>query len=147
VALHAIFGAWQAWPADHRTELVVGALERQQVTGILDVDACLLAAQRLYRFTDAHLAPISTRTEVPLAHVLGTGSTVRGQIDLLVFLAEGAAVIDHKTYVADLATSRATAAGFAGQLRRYAAAVTAAGTQVSSLWIHMPIAGRMYRVA
>jgi ATP-dependent helicase/nuclease subunit A len=145
-ALHAIFGAWRVWDAADRFELVDGALARHRVTGILDVATCVRAAERLFTFLNGPLAASQTLTELPILHALTSGSLVRGHIDLLARTAHGDVLVDHKTYVADAATSREKAASFAGQLRMYADAVRASGRVVPSTWIHMPIIGRMYRV-
>lgn len=77
---------------------------------------------------------------------LPSGSLMRGQLDLLLDLPDGGAVIvDHKT------TWDGDVAGYAGQLQAYRSAVVAAGaTSVStsvSTWIHLPLLGRLVEVA
>ena len=74
-----------------------------------------------------------------MLHRLASGTVMRGQIDLLLELPDGRAVIvDHKT------TWDEDVVGYAGQLAAYKDAVAATGrfTAVSTV-IHLPLFGRL----
>ena len=70
---------------------------------------------------------------------------VRGIIDLVVEHEDGYAIIDHKTYAGVVA--REIAPSFAGQLRAYASALTAATQRpVTELLVHLPLSACMVTV-
>ena len=56
-------------------------------------------------------------------------------------------IIDHKSFPGSEDVALTRAAGYAGQLSAYAEAVSAAlGRPVESMWIHLPILGKVIRV-
>ncbi|MDP2345417.1 MAG: UvrD-helicase domain-containing protein [Deltaproteobacteria bacterium] len=120
--------------------------QRFQVEELMNTMGLVEIGRRLWAFLDEKLPGHVRRTEVPLLHALAQGSpnqgsTMRGQIDLLVEHEGAFIVIDHKT------TFDVDVAGYAGQLRAYAGAVSAAtGKPVSGTWIHLPLLGEMVEV-
>ena len=73
---------------------------------------------------------------------------VSGRLDLLLTDAEGAIVIDHKSFLGARNSWEAKAVGYGAQLGLYAEAVTAAtGMRCDRLYVHMPLVGVLLRVA
>jgi ATP-dependent exoDNAse (exonuclease V) beta subunit len=115
--------------------------QRFQVEELLNTAGLVEIGRRLWAFLDEKLPGHVRRTEVPLLHALPQGSTMRGQIDLLVEHDGAFIVVDHKT------TFDPAVEGYAGQLRAYASAVRAAsGQPVSGVWIHLPLLGEVVEV-
>ena len=78
-----------------------------------------------------------------MLHRLPTGTLMRGQLDLLLDLQDGGAVIvDHKTTWAE------DVVGYAGQLAAYKAAVVAAGQHTGPVqtFIHLPLHAKLIEV-
>jgi len=72
---------------------------------------------------------------------------VDGTADLITRSRAGISVIDHKTFpgIEDVALDRALS--YSGQLAGYASAIRAAtGHEVTSMWIHFPVLGRLVEV-
>jgi ATP-dependent helicase/nuclease subunit A len=164
--VHA-FLAWDAFVdvADHdRRFLKAKAMrERFEVVDMVEVSTLVAMGTRLWAALDARFPGHRRRTEVPMQHRLSTGSVVRGQIDLLLDLPDGSAVIvDHKTI------QHTDIGGYAGQLVAYANAVadsgvnsnpwrpakglnvlmnsTASGRKTVTTWIHAPLQAQLVEV-
>jgi len=89
--------------------------------------------------------PAQVLVEVPFSHWNAEGQRVAGNMDLVLVLQNGEAVlIDHKSYQgADL---QAHAAGHFGQIAAYREALTAHGRRVHSAWIHFCTQGKAIRL-
>ncbi|MDH3525623.1 MAG: UvrD-helicase domain-containing protein [Acidobacteriota bacterium] len=86
--------------------------------------------------------------EWPLLHRLADGSLVRGTADLVLELDETFVLVDHKTFPGGTEQAREAAAGYAGQLRTYAAAIAAAtGKRLEAAFIHLPVSGMVIEVS
>ena len=71
----------------------------------------------------------------------------RGIADLILETDAGYVVIDHKSFPGAEDKQEEKAAGFAGQLRAYAATIQeATGKDVLGVYVHMPVVGRVYKV-
>ena len=117
-------------------------LERFEVNDRASTQQLITMADRLWHALQARFPGHRRRTEVPMLQRLPSGSLMRGQLDLLLDLPDGGAVIvDHKT------TWDGDVAGYAGQLQAYRSAVVAAGATSVSTWIHLPLLGRLVEVA
>lgn len=147
VCVHA-FLAWDAFVdvtlgnAAARHARAAAMVERFAVKEWLTPTQLLTIADQLWRGLDARFPGHRRRTEVPMLHRLPTGTLMRGQLDLLLDLPDGGAiVVDHKT------TWDEAVVGYAGQLAAYKAAVVAAGaTDAVQTWIHLPLHGRLVEV-
>jgi ATP-dependent helicase/nuclease subunit A len=146
--VHA-FLAWDAFvdvnsAADdaNRRHRAQQMLERFEVQQRATTQQLITMADRLWSALQTRFPGHRRRTEVPMLQRLPTGSMMRGQLDLLLDLPDGGAVIvDHKT------TWDGDVAGYAGQLQAYRSAVLSAGATSVSTWIHLPLLGRLVDVA
>jgi hypothetical protein len=144
VCVHA-FLAWDAFVDggdDIRQARAAAMVERFAVKEWITPAQLRTIADQLWRALDVRFPGHRRRTEVPMLHRLPTGTVMRGQLDLLLDLPDGGAVIvDHKT------TWDEDVVGYAGQLAAYRAAVVAAdvGGAVQT-WIHLPLLARLVEV-
>jgi len=144
VCVHA-FLAWDAFvdgadPSRHARAAAM--VERFAVKEWITPSQLLTIADQLWRALDARFPGHRRRTEVPMLHRLPSGTLMRGQLDLLLDLPDGGAVVvDHKT------TWDEDVVGYAGQLAAYRAAVVAAGQAGAvQTWIHLPLHARLVEV-
>jgi hypothetical protein len=72
---------------------------------------------------------------------------ISGRIDLLVELADGFAVIDHKSFPGSMEMDAERLRDFAGQVQLYSRALSmVAGRVCREFWLHQPIVGTISRV-
>ena len=127
----------------HRAFEVLGArpdlTERlPRITGVA-VDAAALisittAVARFEAWLVAHFKPTSVQREWPLLGIDARGTVVSGMADLIVYTAEGAWIIDHKS---DAIEDPVRAfLKYELQLQAYADAVAATGTKVAGVAVH-----------
>jgi hypothetical protein len=127
---------------DERAALAAGLLARWQVPGALDPAEVVGAADTLARWVDATWPGARQLREVRLSHRLASGTEVRGSADLLLDTPAGWVLVDHKTFPGRVDEALTRAAGYAGQLAAYAAAVEAAtGRPVAARYVHLPVLG------
>ncbi len=143
--LHA-FLAWDAFvdvtDTTRRLNKAALMLRRFESVDVLGAQDLVTIATRLWAGLDARFPGHTRHTEVPMQHRLSTGSIVRGQLDLLLYLPDGSAVIvDHKTVLS------ADVSGYAGQLRAYADGVLESGAPAVTTWIHLPVLAKLVAVA
>ena len=87
------------------------------------------------------------RRELRLLHRLGSGTIMSGYADLVLEHEGRAVIVDHKSFPGAVEQAIDKAAGFAGQLGAYAAAVSAAtGKEVAGMYVHLPVSGVVVRV-
>jgi ATP-dependent exoDNAse (exonuclease V) beta subunit len=123
-----------------RREIARGLLQRWDVAGALPPDDLLRASDRLRHWVDTRWPGAIWHREWPLLHRQPNGTIVRGTADLVIEHADGFAVIDHKSFPGSAEQAALRAAGFAGQLAAYAAAVAAAtGRPVTECFVHLPV--------
>jgi hypothetical protein len=104
----------------------------------------VVAADALARFVATRWPGARVLREVPVWHTLAAGTIVRGSADLVVELADGCAVLDHKALLGSVDRMLADAVAYAGQLAAYADAIAAAtGRSVVGRFVHLPLAGRI----
>lgn len=148
-AVHGFFAAdgvaCGAQAHDARFHLAERLLVAYQVRHLMQPGDLVMAGDRLWAHVRARWPGCSLRREAPVAHRLAEGTMVRGIIDLVVEHEDGYAIIDHKTYAGVVA--REIAPSFAGQLRAYASALTAATQRpVTELLVHLPLSACMVTV-
>lgn len=148
-AVHAFLSA-DAWESDaaERVAMARVLLERWGVASAVSPEDLVLASDRLRAWIEDRWAGANLRREWPILHRQQTSTIVRGRADLVIELDEGFTIIDHKTFPGRSDAALERAKGFAGQLAAYAAAVGAAtGKRCLGLYVHLPVLGRIVRVA
>jgi ATP-dependent helicase/nuclease subunit A len=120
----------------HRAfEVLFGHPERRELlaraTGVDlpkgDVDAICSAVIQFEKWLADFLNPVAVHTEVPFVALNDQGSTLHGEIDLLVETNDGVWIIDHKSDQTDGRAARFDV--YWPQLEAYAVAVRSVGTQ------------------
>ena len=147
-ALHGYLAA----DADSRTLASRLELARRLLVG-WDVDVFLDPAQ-VVRMGDGFRSWLEARwpgavlhRELPVHRRQASGTVLSGRADLVLETAAGLVIVDHKSFPGSEDVALTRAAGYAGQLSAYAEAVSAAlGRPVESMWIHLPILGKVIRV-
>jgi ATP-dependent exoDNAse (exonuclease V) beta subunit len=111
------------------------------VRDLLQPDDLVVIADRLYgALAQRHPSTRRIKREAFVMHRLPSGTVVRGQMDLVLEVDAGFVIVDHKTYVTDEVS--ALASTFAGQLRAYASALSAATSRpVIETLVHLPLSG------
>jgi len=146
-ACHGFF-AWDAPPRDdpRRRSQARAILDRWGVAQ-LSADDLVTMSDRLRAFLTRRFPGASVRHEWPL-HVPRGLQVVAGRIDLLVDLGSSFAVVDHKSFPAQIEGDEDRLRAFAGQAALYAEAVEAAtGRPCREFWLHQPVVGRASRIA
>lgn len=110
-----------------------------------DASAVAAAALAFSAWVQKHFQPVETLLEVPFTHRNSLGQRVAGNMDLVLILENGEAVlIDHKSYQgADLKTHAAT---HTGQIAAYCDALVAHGYPVHSAYIHFCTQGKLIKI-
>lgn len=144
-AVHAFFASDSPTRAPHRRLAdATTLLSAWGAEGALPADALVTSADALLSWIEQIWPDARKLREWPIMHRLAKGSVVRGSVDLVLELDDRLVVIDHKCIGGDLAQVLERAAGYRGQLTAYAAALSAAtGKRVESLWLHLPLNGRV----
>jgi ATP-dependent exoDNAse (exonuclease V) beta subunit len=147
-AVHGFFAADRpGLDGDDRAELATRLLEAWGATEALEPADLLAMGEQLDAWIARRWPGSRVRRELPMEHRLPAGTIVRGTLDLVIEHEAGTVVVDHKVLVADEPTALAQAAGYAGQLRAYAAGLVAAGARAPvETWIHLPLSGMAARV-
>jgi len=90
----------------------------------------------------------TAQAELPIQVPRLDGTVIRGQIDLLIRVAAGHILIDHKADPRGVADGERLAATHGGQLEAYARAVEAvSGEAVRERWLFLPVAARAVQIA
>jgi hypothetical protein len=71
---------------------------------------------------------------------------VQGTIDLLIEASDGVVIIDHKSFPGGVSQLCDKALEFAPQLAAYAHVLTAAGLQVTAMYVHFPLGAYVARL-
>lgn len=113
-----------------------------QLTG----NTLVAAADRLHVFLSERFGDAVRTREWPV-HAVDGLQVIAGQLDLLVDLGDGYAVIDHKSFPGSVALDSERLQAFGGQVGLYAAALArVTGRTRFEYWIHQPVAARMTRI-
>nr|WP_278376198.1 UvrD-helicase domain-containing protein [Brucella anthropi] len=146
-ALHSIIGYDD--PDRDRGQRLADAssiLTRWNVIGFKADDA-LIASDRLATWRRGRWPAASGIAEVPVT-APSADQLLKGRIDMLVETGIDFAIIDHKSFPGRFELWEERAVGHAPQLSAYAGAVEAiTGRRCSELWIHMPVVGKLFRLA
>ena len=147
-AMHAFLAADDpGYPTGERQQMAADLALAWGVEQALAPGDYLTASANLRGWVAARWAGSSWKTEVPVLQHGRDGSSFSGRIDLLVEVAAGYVIVDHKTFSGTEAQASAQAAHHAGQLLAYADAVThATGRPVLGHYIHMPVLGEVYEI-
>lgn len=132
---------------DDRAELGMRLLTAWGIERALPLFDLLQMGLRLRQWIAAKWPAGRVHREWPIEHRLPAGTIVRGAADLVVETAASIAIIDHKVIAATDERVLSEAAGYAGQLDAYAAALVAAGTaRPVETMVHLPLSGLVVRV-
>lgn len=130
-----------------RSRLAKGLLGRWGVDVALTPADLIEASDRLMAWVDRRWPGAKWCREWAVAHPRADGSQVRGFADLVLDTADGLVVIDHKSRPGSLDKLLGEAAGHAGQLGAYGAAIEAAtGRKVIGGFIYFAVAGWVVQV-
>ena len=142
-AVHGFLAADRpTFAAAERRDIAAGLLQRWDVAGVLRVDDLLRASERLRTWVASRFPGAVWHREWPLQHRQPNGTIVRGTADLVIEHGSGFAIVDHKSFPGTVEQAVRRAAGYAGQLAAYAAAVAAAREQpVTGSFVHLPVLG------
>jgi len=122
-------------------------LSRWHIGAAVEPEAVLGQAQALLRWVESKWIGARVWTEVPVEVRLKSGRVVRGQADLLVELAEGWVLVDHKADPRSAADGDRLAETHGAQLDAYADAVLEkTGRTVVERWLFLPVAGQAVRI-
>lgn len=141
IALHM---ANHSWPATE--EGVAAILRRWRVEAAVEPGAVLAQAQALLEWVKRKWPTSQVHVEVPIEVKLPSGRVVRGQIDLLVGIASGWVLIDHKADPRSTGDDDRLAQAHGSQLDAYAQALAATGREVVEQWLFLPVAAQAARV-
>jgi ATP-dependent helicase/nuclease subunit A len=128
-------------------EDIAVVLARWRVGAAVDPEAVLAQAQALLRWVESKWPGAKVWSEVPVEVRLTSGRVVRGQVDLLIELADGWVLVDHKADPRSAADGDRLAEAHGAQLDAYAEAVLeATGRGVVERWLFLPVAAQAVKV-
>lgn len=128
-------------------EDIAGILGRWHVGAAVEPAPLLTQAHALLRWIAGKWPGTRVWTEVPVEVKLKSGRVVRGQIDLLIELADGWVLVDHKADPRSAADADRLAEAHGAQLDAYSDAVLeATGRRVVERWLFLPVAAQAVRV-
>ena len=98
------------------------------------------------------LCPLRVDSELPVHYISKEGQIFSGNIDFLITSKEGLSIIDHKTFApsektADDVLGALITGRFGNQLKAYSEMMGSNGTQISNLFIHLPMLGLIFKVS
>lgn len=122
-------------------------LTRWGVKDAVDPAAALSQVQAFAAWWRAKWPGAVPEAEVPVEGRRADGSIVRGQIDLLLKVAGGRVLVDHKADPRGVGGDERLAVAHGGQLNAYAQAVSAAtNEEVLERWLFLPVAAKAVRL-
>lgn len=125
-----------------RDILIKYLLSRWNVASVMDASEVVKAADAFRQWVQSKWPGAEWCREWPVLYENENGSVIRGSSDLVLRVANGLIVIDHKSFPGSIPQSLARAAEHIGQLLSYATAIEAAMEQpVLSVWVHLPVSG------
>ncbi len=125
-----------------RTEMARELLSGWDVAEFLEPSSLLQAGNALRSWIEKEWPAATWRREWPVAQWLDGGTVLGGRADLVLELDDAVVVVDHKSFPGTREQGVARAAHFAGQLRSYGEAVSAAtGKRVTGTYVHLPVLG------
>ncbi|MDD2716805.1 MAG: UvrD-helicase domain-containing protein [Candidatus Wallbacteria bacterium] len=132
---------------DLRSKIAADLIRNHNLDKAVLPEQITKAAQHLREWICKSFADAIKHTEMPLACRLETGSILRGVADLILETEAGFVIIDHKVISGDAKNLTGKICSFGPQLAAYKQTIQAAtGKKVLSMWIHLPLAGLMYKV-
>ncbi|MBW2736456.1 MAG: UvrD-helicase domain-containing protein [Deltaproteobacteria bacterium] len=140
-ALHGFLAADRGdLSAGERQAMALGLLARWGVTDCLDEEEVIVASDHLHAWVEERWPGATWRCEWPILQRNRAGSLVQGIADLVLELAEGLVIIDHKSFPGSLGDAITRAPDYGPQLQSYARALQAAtGKPVLSCYLHFPL--------
>ncbi|KAF0101158.1 MAG: UvrD/REP helicase [bacterium] len=117
------------------------------VEGSVSAKAILSQVQALHDWISARWGNAAAFAEIPVEAVTDASQIIQGRIDLLLELADGWILIDHKSNPRGAEQWESIAKDYAGQLATYKGAVErATGKTVLESWLFFPVAAGAVRV-
>ena len=117
------------------------------VEGSVSAKAILSQVQALHDWISARWGNAAAFAEIPVEAVTDASQIIQGRIDLLLELADGWILIDHKSNPRGAEQWESIAKDYAGQLATYKGAVErATGKPVLESWLFFPVAAGAVRV-
>jgi len=130
-----------------RESLLLDLLKRWKVSSAVNVEDIVRSSDALKHWIATKWADAQWHREWPVLYRDKNCSVVRGNSDLVLKVAGGLVVIDHKSFPGSIDQALGRAAQHAAQLATYAVAIEAATAQkVLSSWIHLPVSGIVVQV-
>lgn len=127
---------------ESRLKMAVGLLERWQTESNITAEDMLIASDRLNTWIKNKWPEAKWHKEYPVASQQESGTVISGFIDLLLEVADGYVIIDHKSFPGSRDKATKKAETFGGQLGVYAEGVKkATGREVLGCYIHLPVSG------
>lgn len=132
-ALHAVLAAYLVDPEiPDFAEKITKILAAHGISA--DAGEVADSVTAFHRLLLSRFNPTDILVEVPFTSRNSDGQRITGFIDLVLLTAEGAVLIDHKSYPGGGLAERAGT--YSGQLAAYRHAIESAGHHVTSCWIH-----------
>lgn len=149
-AFHAFFAGDLAELAPHaRVESATRQIDAAGLTGVLEPEALVRAGNQLRAWVDSRWPSARWLREYPVSATLQTADGARridGTIDLLLEIANGVVLIDHKTFPGGQAAWPEKAREHGSQLNAYARVLEMAGMTVLGKWLHFPVGAGVVEV-
>jgi ATP-dependent exoDNAse (exonuclease V) beta subunit len=149
--LHAFLAADQPNATGvQRFELASGILARAGLAAVFEPEAFLAASDALREFVTMRWPGAIWHREVPVVAGVATATgsqQINGVIDLLLEVAEGYVILDHKSFPGRADQWAERALSYAPQLLTYQRALEAAGGRVLGRFVHFPIGGGLVELA
>lgn len=127
---------------DHRMAVANRLLAGYEVENAISPEDLITISDRLYNWISETWPDAKLHREFPIRHRLENGTLIEGTADLVVEIADGLVIIDHKTFPGTEEQCRDKALEFAGQMEAYAQALElATESTVLEKRIHCTVPG------
>jgi ATP-dependent exoDNAse (exonuclease V) beta subunit len=148
-ALHGFLAADRAsLSRTERVRLAAESLSQWGQSGSLRPERMVEGSDTLMAWGHKLAPAAAWHRELPVDHLLPTGSRLRGIADLVLEGDEGFWLVDHKSFPGAEQQGVEKAKTFAGQLEAYARALeTAWGKPCRGMFVHLAVLGRVVRLS
>jgi hypothetical protein len=143
-AVHAFFAAVRPDANGDDETLAAEVLKAWDIPAVVTGAHLLTWTRQLESWSAQHWPSATWHREWPVMLRLPEGTVLRGTADLVLETSDGFVLVDHKLIKSGLAEAVEKARGFAGQLRSYAEATTAAtGKPCLASFVYLPAHGAL----
>lgn len=148
-AVHNSIAFYVASSGAATKEDLAAVLARWRIGAAVEPEAVLAQAKALLQWVEGKWPGANVWTEMLVEVKLKSGRIVKGQIDLLIELADGWVLVDHKADPRSAVTDGDRLAQAHGaQLNAYGEAVLeGTGRAVVERWLYLPVAGQAMRIS